>query len=194
MGKFNTFVRTCGKNEPSGTEEIAYMTYISELNGAMPLTKAQVAIAASNTPAAGDTKIYDEAWDFSAAATGEGYWRSMPILINTGSVGNLEEGEIGGKDMTNQGLFFIPGNDAVVKEAVECLRGASGCCIFMLPDKSGRNQVIGSISHPCYFELPEEGGTGGDRVGYPVRAYSMSGAINLEYDAETHGIDITPNP
>jgi len=193
MAKFQTFERQCGKNEPSGTLEIGYLTYISELNGAMPLTRKEVVEAALGTPEPGDSMIYDEAWDFTAAPSGEGYWRSFPILINTGSVNNVEEGEIGGKDMTNEALFHVPGNDPVTKEAIESMRAASGCCIFMLPDKQKRYQVVGSIDHPCYFELPEPGGTGGDRVGYPVRAYSMSGAINKEYDAATHGIEITPN-
>lgn len=170
------------------------MTYIAELTG-YPMTRAQVANAATpNSALPGDTKILDEPFDFSAAPVGEGYWRSFPILINTGIVQNTEEGEIGGKTMMNEGLFFISGNGPVEKESVECLRGASGCGIFMFPDKAGRHQVVGTDESPAYFEITESGGTGGERVGYNVRVYADTGAINLEYDATTHGIDITPNP
>lgn len=192
MAKFATFARECGKNEAPGTLEIGYLTYVSEL-AAMPQTRFDVVTAALGSPVAGDTKILDEPWDFTGAPTGEGFFRSFPILISTGSVENVEEGEIGGKTMMNDANFFIPGNDPVVKEAVERMRGASGCAIIMVPDKNKRYQVVGSIDNPTFFDIAEPGGTGGARVGYAVRAYSDSGAINLEYDAATHGIDLTPN-
>lgn len=191
MGKFQTFARECGKNESAGIKELGYMTYNSEL-AAYPLTRAQVVLAASGTPAAGDTKILDEPFDFTGAGSGLGYWRSFPLLINRGSVNNLEEGEIGGKTLMNEGIFFIPGNGSVEKEAVECLRGASGCCTFMFPDKAGRYQVVGNIESPAYFEIVEASGTGGEVVGYACRVFADTGSINLEYDATTHGIDITP--
>ena len=191
MGKFKTFDRNCGLNESAGIKEKGYMTYIKEL-ASYPMTRAQVVLAASGVPEPGDTKILDEPFDFTGAASGEGYFRSFPLLINRGSVGNLEEGEIGGKTLMNEAPFFIPGNDAVVKEAVECLRMASGCGIFMFPDKANRHQVIGTIESPAYFELTGVSGTGGDVVGYACRVFADTGAINLEYDADTHGIDITP--
>ena len=192
MGKFATFTRSCGKNEASGTMEKGYLTYTAEL-AAMPDNRFDVVTAASGTPVAGDTKILDQPWDFTGAPTGEGFWRTFPILINTGEVVNVEEGEIGGKTMSNDANFFIPGNGPVEKEAVEALRSGSGCCIIMIPDKQKRYQVVGSIDQPAYFDITEPGGTGGARVGYQIRAYSDAGAINLEYDADTHGIDITPN-
>lgn len=192
MGTFQTFVRNCGLNESSGIKEIGRMTYISELSG-FPATRYVVNTLASDPVAVGDKYILDEAWDFSAAAIGLGYWREFPILMNTGSVNNTEEGEVGGKDITNDALFFIPGNSAEVKESVACLRAASGCGIFMFTDKSNRDQVVGSIEFPAYFEIVEASGTGGEKVGYAVRAYSMSGDINMEYDSATHGIDVTPN-
>lgn len=170
------------------------MTYNAEY-AATPQTRYDIAEAASPGSAAqGDTKILDEPWDFSAAAAGEGFWRSFPILIGTGEVVNVEEGEIGGKSMTQEANFFIPGNGPVEKEAVERLRAASGCATCMIPDKQKRYQVVGDKENPCYFDITEPGGTGGARVGYQVRAYSDAGKINLEYDADTHGIDITPNP
>lgn len=191
MGKLNTFARECGKNESAGIKEIGYMTYTSEL-ATYPMTRAQVVTAASGVPDAGDTKILDEPFDFTGAASGQGYWRSIPLLINRGSVNNLEEGEIGGKTLTNEGLFFIPGNGPVEKEAVECLRGASGCGIWMFPDKAGRYQVVGTIDSPAYFEITEASGTGGEVVGYACRVFADTGFINLEYDATAHGINITP--
>lgn len=192
--KFQTFTRDCGKNEAAGTMEIGYLTYVDELD-AMPQTRYDIAEAATPGSALpGDTKILDEPWAFTGAAAGLGYWRSFPILINTGEVVNVEEGEIGGKTMSNDANYFIPGNDSVVKEAVERQRAGSGCCIIMVPDKQKRYQVVGSIDQPAYFDITEPGGTGGARVGYAVRAYSDAGSINPEYDADTHGIDITPNP
>jgi hypothetical protein len=193
MAKFETFTRPCGKNEAPGTLETGYLTYVSEFD-AMPQTRYAIAEAATPGSALpGDTKILDEPWDFAAAPSGEGYFRTFPILINTGEVTNVEEGEIGGKTMMNEANFFIPGNDSIVKEAVERLRAGSGCCLIMVPDKSKRYQVVGSKDHPAYFDITEPGGTGGARVGYAIRAYSDSGAINLEYDADTHGIDLVAN-
>lgn len=194
MAKFVTLTRQCGKNEPPGTLEIGYLTYISELAD-FPRTLAAIKLATTPTPlvpAVGDTKILGEAFDFTGAPSGTGYWRTFPILINTGQVMNVEEGEIGGKTMMNDASFFIPGNDAITKEAVECLRSGSGCCVIMIPDKNKRYQVVGNPDAPCYFDIAEPSGTGGERVGYAIRAYADTGAIYPEYDA-TLGIDITPN-
>lgn len=191
MGKLTTFTRNCGQNDSAGIREIGYMTYISEL-AAYPQTRKQVVEAASGTPVAGDSKILDEPFDFTGAGTGLGYWRSIPLLINRGSVMNVEEGEIGGKTLMNEGNFYIPGNDAVVREAVECLRSASGCAIWMFPDKSGRYLVVGTLDSPAYFEITEASGTGGDTVGYACRVFADTGFVYLEYDADTHGIDTTP--
>lgn len=192
MAKLTSFTKACGKNKPKGTKLKCYVTYTGELSG-MPQTREAVVLAASGSPIAGDTKIYDEPWDFSTAPTGEGFWRSFPILINTGQFRNFEEGEEGGKTMMNEIVGFIDDNGPAAREFVDCLRAGNGCIIGMIPDKQGNHHVCGDIENPCYVDV-EEGGTGGDRVGYSIRLYSDSGFTNMQYDADTHGIDITPNP
>jgi len=188
MAKLTTFTKACGKNKPKGTKLKCYLTYTNELN-AMPQTRADIAA----TPVPGDTKIYDEPFDFSSAPTGQGYWRSFPILINTGQFKNTEDGEEGGKTMINEITGSIDDNSAEGREFIDCLRAGNGCLIAMIPDKSGVHHVCGDLENPCYVEIPE-GGTGGDKVGYDFRLYSDTGFTNMQYDAETHGIDITPNP
>lgn len=186
MARIGNLSKPCGVSLAKGTRETLYATYTDELSG-MPATAAD-----NGGTAAGDTKIYDEAWDFTGAPAGQGYWRSAPILINTGQVRNADEGEVGGKTMMNEILGFIPGNDAATREFIDCLRSAAGCGIFMLSDKNGLHHVVGSILNPAYVDITE-GGTGGDRVGYDVRIYADYGATNMQYDADTYAIEITPN-
>lgn len=191
MARVSTFTKPCGQNNAKGTKEIAYVSYTDEI-AAMPQNRFDVVTAALGTPVLGDKKIYDEPWDFSGAPSGQGYWRSFPILINTGQFRNVEEGEIGGKSMMNEFVGFVPGNNSEVRESIDCLRAGSGCMILMVPDKNGVYHVAGSIENPLYVDV-NEGGTGGDRVGYDLRFYADGGFTNMEYDADTHGIDIDAN-
>jgi hypothetical protein len=191
MADLLTVSRPCGTVEPKGTKTTLYVTVKGELTG-WPQTREEVVLAASGTPAQGDSKILDEAFDFSAAATGKGFWRSAPFLQNTGAVTNRGQGDLGGRSMENEIVGFVPGNNSATKEFIDCLLAYDGCLIGMLLDKSGRCQVAGHPDEPLQVEI-QEGGTGGDRVGYSIRLYCDTGVTNMEYDADTHGIDTTPN-
>lgn len=191
MADLLTLTRVCGTVEPKGTKSILYVTVKGELTG-FPQTREEVVLAAAGTPAQGDSKILDEPFDFSGAPTDYGFWRSAPILLNTGAFTNRGQGDLGGRSMENEIIGFIPGNDSKTKEFIDCLMAYDGCLIGMIPDKAGRYQVGGNLEDPLQVEI-QEGGTGGDRVGYSIRLYCDTGVTNMEYDADTHGIDVTPN-
>lgn len=191
MATLVKLTKQCGTPEPKGTKQLVYVIPISEITG-FPQTREEVVLAASGTPVAGDSKILDEAWDLAAAAVGLGYWRSAPVLVNTGDVNNIQEGEIGGETVTNEINGFIPSNSSATKEFIDCIQSYSGCLIAMIEDKSGRFQVVGNRENPVYVQTPN-GGTGGDRVGFQFRLFSETGFTNMEYDGATHGVDVSPN-
>lgn len=186
--------RACGTQRPPGTELEIYFTLEEEL-AADPDTEYDIAIAASQTPAAGDKKRIGEAYDFTGAATGTGFWRKVKILVDTGAVRNLLEGEIGGQGVRSRLDFFVVGMDAESLEWGDDVVAYSGCIIPLIPLKGGLYVQLGNKKNPCFIETIEGGsGTGtGDRVGHAYTFVCNTGFMPLLYDADTLGIDVTPN-
>ncbi|MEL7118624.1 MAG: hypothetical protein AAFO07_04265 [Bacteroidota bacterium] len=185
-----SLVRSCGKNPPPGTTTTVYFTFLSELTG-WPLTKAENAGQAQ-----GDTKVLDQPFDFANAGQNLGYWRELEILVDTGGIIDTLEGEIGGQSTINRANIFVVNDGAAEREFADQVVANQGCYVFMFRTKSKRHIVLGDPDNGVYVESLE-GGTGtvpGDRVGFAYTLYCNSGFTAMLYDADTHGIDLTPNP
>ena len=180
----------CGATYQFGTEVDAYITCSCELTGA-PAT-----IADGGGTAEGDTKILDEPWDFTAAPTGEGYWRHFRILIDTGRLKAAIEGDVGAQGFKNSVEFFVPGNQAAQMEFADNFVGSSGYVVMMIRIPGYHMAVIGSRARPAKVETLEIDGGAilTDRVG-GAYLVSATGKKSYDfYDDATHGIDLTPNP
>jgi hypothetical protein len=186
-----SLTKQCGTQLPPGAKLKAYWIPISELDG-WPETRAELT---QGTPAQGDTKILDEPFDF-VDTVGKGFWRELSaILVDTPSVTNNLEGQIGGQGYRQRYNFFIPLNNAPALEWLDCLVANSGCTVWMVPTKDGNYHVIGDPDNGVFVEVVEGGtGTSEDRLGYNVTIYANTGYTTLLYDADEHGINLTPNP
>jgi len=187
MASLKNLTSSCGTNYIPGTKATLYLVPKGEL-AAWPATEAD---GAGTDP--GDTKLIAEAWDFTGAGSGLGYWRQVDILVNTGGVVETLEGEIGGQAMVQRLNFFVHGATETQKEFADDVAAYNGCLIAMISDKSGKYHVIGNLDDPCFIEQIE-GGTGaapGDRVGFAYTLYSNAGVTSLVYPSAL-GINTTP--
>ena len=184
MCTLKNLTRVCGQQLPPGTKAKLYLIPKDELT-AWPAT-----VADGGGVAAGDTKRLDEAFAMVTTA-GKGFWRTLDILVDTGQLREVLEGEIGGQSIRQRVDFFVLGNGAEQNEYVDCMLANSGCLIVMIPTKAGNYHVMGDLENPVYVEAIE-GGSGGDRVGFQYTLYSNTGSTTYLYDADTLGIDPTP--
>jgi hypothetical protein len=152
-----------------------------------PLTQAEVTIAASGTPAAGETKRYGEAITY---LTG-GFHREIDILVDTGSLTDVLEGETGGKMNKSTPGFFVPGFTDEVREFIDCLKNNDGCLHIVLKTKGGITISVGTPEYPCWVET-YEGGPGGDRVGYQVNFFSSHPDTVRSMDLTAFPLGLTP--
>lgn len=190
MAVLNNLTVSCGKPNPPGTLIEFYYAPSCELTG-FPQTRAEV--NAGTDP--GDTKILDEPFDFSNAPTGQGYWRKAKLLVDTGEVRDVLEGELGGQGFKSSINGFIVGTDAEHLEFADCLVNYSGQLVCMLADIQGNYRVLGNDKRPAMVEAAE-GTTGiqvGDRRGFAYTFSAFTGKTAPIYDAETHAIEVTPN-
>lgn len=187
MCNLQSLARVCGSALPPGTKEKRYHSPLSEITG-WPATAAD-----NSGTDQGDTFLLDEAFDFTGAAVGKGYWRTLEaIVVDTGQLTNNLEGPLAGQGYRQRDTFFVAGNDAATLEWLNDLLACSGCMTWMVPTKDGNYHVLGDQDNPVYLEAVE-GGSGGDRVGYTVTVYANTGKPTYIYDVATYGIDITPN-
>lgn len=186
MANLKNLTVDCGNQMPPGTIIDLYYTCSCELN-AFPGTLT--------TTNPGDSVTLDGPFDFTGAATGEGYWRKTQMLINTGGIKQVVEGEVGGQGLMASGRFFIVGTEAEQAEFAENMVKASGCLVLMMKQReSDMMRVIGSKDIPAVVESIEfDGGEKiGDRNG---AAYSIKAETGIRYyDDATHGINVTPAP
>ena len=179
----------CGSSNPPGTETELFYALDDEFTG-WPATKAD-----NGGILLGDAKILDAPFDFSGAPVGEGYWRKTTILVDTGEIKDVLEGELGGQGFKSSFGFFLKGTDAQNLEFADDLAAASGCLVMMLRDRKGNLRVLGKPSNPAMVESAEgtTGAKNGDRRGFAYVASASIGQTAPIYDDATHGIDITPN-
>lgn len=177
-----TVTRACGTALLTGTEDFIYL---------IPQAEVETFPAVVGTTDPGDSKTLDEAWDL-VATVGLGYWRKIPVLIDTGQQTNTMEGQVGGRMIRQRAIGFIPGNDATIVELIDNLLKCDGCLLAMTPNKDGNLHVLGDLNNGVYLEVIE-GGSGGDRVGYNFTLQANTGTTTFIYPV-TLGVDITPNP
>jgi hypothetical protein len=190
-----SMIRTCGDPLPPGTKAKLYVTLKDELNG-FPATVEALKLAMTPTPGVpvkGDKRRLGEAFDFSEAPSGFGYWREYDILVDTGQLRTLLEGEFGGQGFRQRLDFFLLGNSAIENENADDFVANGGCMIAMIGMKAKDDYaVLGDLENPVWVETAE-GGSGGERVGFQYTFYANTGRTPYFYDSAEFGIDTTPN-
>lgn len=169
----------CAAN-PSGIQQIGYAVPVSEI------TADPDYVAGTSE---GDYVRATDTFDFTGAATGLGYFRSFPILIDKGSYTIAATGGKGSKQWKESFTFVIQGVDAAQLEFVTRILNVPSA--WLCPDKKGIVHVIGRKAEAAFVETAE-GGTGegpeSERiVTVTVSAYSSRPMV---YEG---AIDITPN-
>jgi hypothetical protein len=193
MSTLISYTGKCGTFLPKGTQHTVYVGLIPELGGTWPDTKLAVELAAEPTyeAEAGDTKILYEAFDFTNAAAGLGYFRTFPILLNSGDLRDLLEGDIGGQGHRQELPFFLEGVNPESNEAADCFLAWSGCMFCLITDKAGQTHVLGSPDNPVFVQ--QSNSALQERVGWDFVFTAENGLSHMFYDAEQFGIELTPN-
>lgn len=183
MAGLTSLLRACNTPIIPGLAGKCYLGLFPEID-VWPRTLAEIAVG---TPGPGETKRYGEAIDY---LTG-GFHREIDILVDTGTLTETLEGEIGGQMNRAVPSFFIPGYSDLVREFVDCLRTNSGCLNIVITSKSGETLSIGTPEYPCWVQT-YEGGPGGDRVGYMVEFYSAHPDTVRSMDLTAFPLGLTP--
>ena len=191
MASFVNLSKLCGNYMATGLAGTLYLVPESEIL-VWPDTRKQVVEAAAGTPAVGDEKIFDEPFEF-VTTSGIGYWRSIPILYQNSDLLDVIEGDQGGLKYVQRLSFQIQGSTSERLSFADCLLSLSGCMVPMIADKNGLWHVLARKDFPAQLENGE-GGPGGERNGFNFTLYNEMGLTHMLYDADTHGVDITPNP
>lgn len=180
----------CGQKKTPGTQLEVLFTLQEELNG-FPAT-----VAAGGGTAAGDSKRLGEAFDFSLAPAGKGFWRTAKILVDSGDLRWTLEGDPGGQGVNNTLPFFIEGALPEQLEALDCFLQYSGCLLLSIEGRNGVNYVIGDQKMGVYVRSAEGGlGTAnGEQHGTAYEFYWPKGVTPFTIDPVTYPFDLTPNP
>lgn len=195
MADLMSIVNQCGSAAPPGTKTKLRLAVKGEFTN-WPKTVAEIAIAASQTPLAGDTKRLGEAFDFSGASSGKGFWREFDILVDTGDLKAVLEGEVGGQGYKGQIPFTIIGMDAAKLEFADTIVAFSGCLIASISGRNNIDYILGNPDVPVVIESAELalGTKNGERSGGNYVLSANTGYTPMTYDGATLGFDITPNP
>jgi len=169
----------CAANAP-GIKTTAYIVPVSEIT-AEP--------GWSTGTAEGDYVKTSGNYDFTGAGVGKGYWRSFPILVDTGSYALSGVGGKGSKTFKETFTFTLQGLNAEQLEFATRMLNIPAA--FLVTDKVGVVHVIGHKDEAA-FVTTVEGGTGdgpeGDRtLVVTVEAYTARPMVYLGT------IDTTPN-
>lgn len=189
MCNLKSFKRCGGKMNTAGTRTKLRVTCACSLT-AFPKTVAALALEAD--PAAvlaiGDTVKLGEAFAMTVGAT----WKEVDILVNTGSITDTLEGEVGGQGYKSGFTFFVQGTDAAQLEFANEVAAASGALVMQIQDKMGNWRVLGRHDDPAYIESAEltTGLVNGDRRGGAYVASATVGTVAPIYDEATLGLDV----
>ncbi len=169
----------CDANPP-GIKQTGYTVPVSEITADPDYV---------GTTSEGDYVRATDTWDFTGAATGKGYWRSFPILIDKGSYTITAVGAKGSKSWLEKFTFVLQGLDAAQLEfATRMLNIPSA---WLCTDKKGKVHPIGRKDEAAFVETSEgttgEGPEGERIITVTVSAYTSRPMI---YEG---AIDITPN-
>jgi len=183
MCDIKNLTKKCGTPNPPGNRAILYAIPADEVTAMPPVGDGSVA---------GNTKIYTTAWSLSAESA-KGYWRTIPIIANSGQETFTMVGERGGRSFENGQAFMLAGLDAENREFAECL--ATGCWMFMIKDRADDHPVVyGTNEDPAYAkEISGDGGKGpGDTKAISFVVGDDTGKIPFKYDSAL-AINLTPN-
>lgn len=133
----------CGKTVSAGTTAVLYLTSAEELNG---FPQTQFEKTAATTPGAKLT--LDDAFDFSTAPVGKGYWRKYPIMIDYSMIEAKTAGELGNISFGNNLPFFLIGTNAEVREFAMTI--ANCCIVALIETREGEISVIGRDNDPAH--------------------------------------------
>lgn len=182
----NSLRRECGTAVLKGAQTKLYAIPKNEIT-AFPRTRA---VIGSGTLAPGDTKILDEAFGL-VQTVGLGYWREVDILVNTGQVKNVLEGDTGGKENKAMVELFVQGNGPKEKEFADMVAANDGCLILAMPTKDGHMQCVGNLDNPVFIEA-YDGGSGPDRNGYLYTFMSSDPKTNPIINVTDFPLNLTP--
>lgn len=185
MCDIKDLVKNCGAPNPPGTETVLYIVPESEITTFPGLLA---------TTGPGDSVILDGPIVLDAVTTGIGFFRQIPIVSNSGMVNDNMVGEIGGRSFESDFTFFVAGTE---EDRLEFANNMANCCfVAMIRTKTGKYRVIGKLGDPAYANeiAATTGAAPGDRNGTAYVLKYDSGKTLPFYDADAHGIDITPNP
>ena len=170
--------KVCGKNHIKGLPIQLEYAGLEDIQ-LFPRTKLE--LEASNTaytPAAGDSKRLAEEFLFVPGKN----WLSINILVNSGDIQDLVEGEVGGQGVMNKLLFTIEGSNPQHNEFVDCLLTNNGCMIFKVPTQDGQTIILGTRLNPAYAE--QINGELSNIVGFNYSLFAETGLTVLFYEPE----------
>lgn len=169
----------CAAN-PSGIKQTGYVIPAGEVT-AMP--------AYVSTTAEGDYVRATASFDFTGAASGLGYWRAFPILIDKGSYSLTAVGGKGSKQWKEAFTFVLQGlNSQQLEFATRMLNIPS---VWLCTDKNSVVHVIGRKDEAAFVDT-SEATTGEGPEGERIITVTVSGYTSrpLVYEGT---IDTTPN-
>lgn len=183
-GVLSSLIRVCGTPNPPGTQATLHYWKKGELTAWLP------SIADGGPPTvAGDTKRL--AGNFAFISTG--YMRQADVLVDTGQLKNMLEGEPGGQGFKTEVSFFVLGTQAEQLEFADCMAAYSGCLIAMLKTRAGDFHVIGNIDIPCFVTAAEmdSGAKNGDKSGTAYTLSASTGYTSMIYNGT---LKLAPTP
>lgn len=169
----------CNAN-PSGIQQVGYMVPVGEITADPSYVV---------TTGEGDYVKTTDAFDMSGAASGLGYFRSFPILIDKGSYSLEAVGGKGSKQWKESFTGVLQGVDAEQLEFATRMLNIPG--VFLCTDKKNLVHVIGRKAEAAFVDTAV-GGTGEGPEGERVITFTVSAYTSrpMLYAA---AIDITPN-
>lgn len=180
---------SCGVRKVGGTSTTAYFTCVCELLNGMPDTVEDLG---GTDPQ--DAFLYGEAYDFTGNASGDGYFRKMPLIVDEQELKNLIEGSKQGVSVGNTLDVKVPGSGPAHSAFVQSIVDYTGCLHFLIKLRDGNYATLGDIDNPVFVQ-PSEGTTGkviGDVPGTMLSLRADTGFMVKFYDADNFGINTTP--
>lgn len=81
------------------------------------------------------------------------FFRTIEIITDRGTVRSALEGPQGSQSFRNSLEFALAGSDAATLAWWE--QSKNGCLIAIIPEKTGRNRILGSLASPAHYESIE---------------------------------------
>ena len=182
----NNYMPECDDLNIAGVEVDMWFTCADEL-ASDPRSKNKLPVPITT---AGASNQIGEAYSFTGAPTGGGYWRKMRVITNTGEIETKGTVKDGTTKIDNKLKFKLKGFGPVEKEFAEKV---SACCgmVLNITDLSGVTHEFGRRSTPAIVGS-FTGGTGGDFRGFMYELDYM-GRTPHTIDLVAFPPDVTPN-